>query len=103
MQPISMTRCPFALSRPVVSVSRTICLIGPVSSGLPWACAREDRGTRGRVDAIVLGVAGMAPHPAPVDPMAPRECIQFFPELAVRDRLLRGILPAVRLPARHPL
>ena len=48
---------------------------------------RRDGRARGRIDEVVLGMPGMAPHPAPVDAVALRECIEFLPQLAIGDRL----------------
>src|SRR5882672_1336063 len=63
---------------------------------------RGDRAARERVDALVQRVAGVAGHLAPDDVVALRLGEQPFPEVAIGDRLLLGVLPAVLLPAFPP-
>src|SRR5579859_4856097 len=91
-QPISMMRSPsFALS-PVVSVSRTICLLNPRYPlvGQP-------------VGSFVLGMPRMAFHPVPLYLMASRQRIQLLPQIDIFNRLLVGGEPAAALPVVHPL
>ena len=55
------------------------------------------------VGAFVLGMAGMALHPVPLDPVRRGGVEQFLPQLGILDRLLRRRLPAVAAPAVDPL
>src|SRR5437762_12916921 len=61
-----------------------------------------DRAAGQGVDALVQRVAGVAGHLAPDDVVALRLGEQPFPEVAIGDRLLLGVLPAVLLPALPP-
>src|SRR5438309_2010865 len=63
---------------------------------------RGDRAAGQGVDALVQRVAGVAGHLAPDDVVALRLGEQPFPEVAIGDRLLLGVLPAVLLPALPP-
>src|SRR5690606_28206956 len=54
------------------------------------------------VRPLVLGVAGMALDPVPRHLVAAARLVQRLPQLGVLDRLPRGRLPAVPLPALDP-
>src|SRR5581483_9722333 len=91
-QPISMMRSPsFALS-PVVSVSRTICLVN-----FRYSPVGE------RVGSFVLRMAGVAFHPVPLYLMARRRGIELLPQVHVLHRLLVRGKPAAPLPRMQPL
>src|SRR5258706_9814316 len=92
MQPISITRSPSLAFRPVVSVSRTICL-----------AVNGDSLVRQPVGSFVLHVAGVAFHPMPLDLMQRRELVQASPQVDVLDRLPVSGAPAAALPGSHPL
>src|SRR3546814_9822896 len=55
------------------------------------------------VDALVVGVARMPLHPAPVDLVAPGGRVQALPQVAVLDRCAAGRLPVAAQPVGHPL
>src|SRR5690606_7921098 len=119
-QPISTTRLPFFHSRPVVSVSRTIWrMVGNRESGIGNRESgignreRLQHGPRGgleldglvageHVDALVVGIARMPLHPAPVDAVASGRRVQALPEVAVLDRAAAGGLPVAAQPVGHP-
>src|SRR3546814_1070163 len=72
----------------------------PEFSALPGFPPRGDRGVaRKRVGAFVVGVAGMALDPHPLDPVALGGGDERLPEIGVLDRFLRRGLPAVLAPA----
>src|SRR5690606_7790850 len=96
-QPISTTRLPFFHSRPVVSVSRMIWRIG---ASLPRrGPGLLGGGTRDRVHALVVRVAVVALHPAPLDLVALAGRVQPLPQVTVLDRIAAGGLPATAHPA----
>src|SRR5882724_11651250 len=90
-QPISMIRSPSLAFKPVVSVSRTICL----ARGYSFICQP--------IGSFVLRVPGVASHPVPFDVVQRRELVQAFPQIDVLDRLLVGGAPVAPLPVVHPL
>ena len=55
-----------------------------------------------RVGAVVLGMAAMALHPMPFDPVRRGGLDQLLPELGILDRLAVGGAPAVLAPAVDP-
>src|SRR5882672_9048585 len=92
MQPISITRSPILALRPVVSVSRTICLDANF-----YPLVGE------RVRALVLGVPGVPFHPVPPYLVPARGFVELFPEVDVLDRFLVRGEPAAPLPVVDPL
>src|SRR5690606_13999765 len=106
-----MIRCPWLGSRPVVSVSRTICRIVLSYSCASAGCHATTAGRQHGVDGIVgepvgqlvLAVPAMAPDPVPGDLVAAGRRLQPPPEFLVLDRLLVGGAPATSLPVRQPL
>lgn len=73
-------------------------------AALPHSGGEERRASVGQfVGPLVARVAGMALDPAPIDIVTRRFGVQASPEIIVLDRLLRGVLPAVALPAVNPL
>src|SRR5581483_7668491 len=71
---------------------------GPASAAGP----RGDRGAGERVGAFVLGMAGMAAHPVPGDPVRRSGAVEALPQIEILDRLLVRGAPAARLPAGQP-
>src|ERR1700691_276297 len=61
-----------------------------------------DRGARQRVGALVFGMAGMAPDPAPRDAVADERGFEPLPQIPVPHRFLVGRLPAALLPGFEP-
>src|SRR5438445_6029878 len=90
-QPSSMTRSPSLGFNPVVSVSSTICL-----ALIRYPAVRQ------LVRPLVLGVAGMAPHPVPLHIVQGCQLVQPLPLVAILHRLLVGGAPAPALPVIHP-
>src|SRR5438309_2133495 len=89
--PSSITRSPSLGFNPVVSVSSTICL---ALIGYP--------AVRQLVRPLVLGVAGMAPHPVPFHIVQGRQLVEPLPQVDILHRLLVGGAPAAALPVMHP-
>src|SRR3546814_10351788 len=54
------------------------------------------------VDALVVGVARMPLHPAPIDLVASGGRVQALPQVAVLDRCAAGRLPVAAQPVGHP-
>src|SRR5687767_10768859 len=89
-QPISMMRSPSLALRPVVSVSRTICLS-------TWNAFVGET-----VRPFVLDVSGVALHPVPLDVVLRRQLVELAPQVGVLHRLLVGGAPAAPLPVVDP-
>src|SRR3546814_17891211 len=72
-------------------------------SALPGFPPRGDRGVAGkRVGAFVVGVAGMALDPHPIDPVALGGGDERLPELGVRVRFLgRGLSAVIATTVYH--
>src|SRR5690606_2697063 len=81
------------------------CWVGGAGrSGSAGGCLEPQRlVARQDIDALVVGVTGMALHPAPVDDMAAGGGMQPLPEVAVLHRGTATGLPAATDPAGHPL
>src|SRR5919201_3492143 len=93
-QPISMMRSPFFGSSPVVSVSRTTCL---VIIGIPrYSLVRQT------VRPLVLGVAGVTSYPMPFYVVDRGELIKPAPQIVVLHRLFVSGAPAAALPVIDP-
>src|SRR5947199_3432896 len=90
-QPSSITRSPSLGFNPVVSVSSTICL-----ALIRYPAVRQ------LVRPLVLGVAGMAPHPVPLHIVQGRQLVEPLPQVDILHRLLVGGAPAAALPVMHP-
>src|SRR5258708_6673496 len=97
MQPISMIRSPSLAFNPVVSVSRTICLVTRDPSSRRNSLVGE------LVRPFVLGVPGVALHPVPFDPVPSRQLVEALPQVDILDRLLAGGAPVAPFPVVHPL
>ena len=96
-----MMRWPELGSRPVVSVSRTICRMGRESTaGLH---ASVDRSIASASTRSLPAYARMALDPVPFDVVTVRERVELLPQILVLHGLLVRGLPAARLPARQPL
>src|SRR3989441_1783036 len=90
-QPSSITRSPSLGFIPVVSVSSTICL-----ALIRYPAVRQ------LVRPLVLGVAGMAPHPVPFHIVQGCQLVEPLPQVDILHRLLVGGAPAAALPVMHP-
>src|SRR5438105_7496350 len=90
-QPISMMRSPSFGSRPVVSVSRTICL------NCWYSLVGE------AVGPFVFRMARVPLHPVPFYRVARHRLVELAPEVLVFHRLLVRGAPAAALPAADPL
>src|SRR5699024_5779228 len=97
-QPTSIMRWPWAGSRPVVSVSRTIWRMCSAA-----VVQLIDAAIGQRIRGFVAGVAAVALDPVPVDVVARAGRIQTLPQVGVLDRLSGGRFPAIALPAGQPL
>src|SRR5262245_36503040 len=92
-----MIRSPSLALRPVVSVSRTICLTDPRL--IP---VYGDAPIGQRVRALVLRVAGVALDPMPLDVVLRGERVELAPQVFVLHRLLVRGAPAFSLPIADP-
>src|SRR5690606_34696601 len=54
------------------------------------------------IDALVVGIARVPLHPAPVDHVAAGRGVQALPEVAVLDGIAAGSFPAAADPVGHP-
>src|SRR5256885_13029369 len=90
-QPSSMTRSPSLGFNPVVSVSSTICL-----ALIRYPAVRQ------LVRPLVLGVAGMPPHPVPLHIVHRRQLVEPLPQFDVLHRLLDDGTPTAPLPVIPP-
>src|SRR5882672_5578067 len=94
-----MMRWPCPASRPVVSVSRTICRTRAI---LTAAEAEVDGLVRQAIDAFIAGVARVTLYPVPGDAVTDHERIELLPEVDVLHRLLVGRAPVAALPVADP-
>src|SRR5262245_55790045 len=63
----------------------------------------RDPAPRQLVGALVLGMAGMAAHPEPLDLVLAAGGVEPLPQVGVLHRLLVGRAPAAPLPVVDPL